>query len=135
MSWDALIFVARFERVSEGEPLTCNLLIKALTGKVLTLADLSRQLPGLSVFLRDRMETLRRQRQQSQAVRELLALCAIAYGPPANNDLQALAPEIFNQQSIMVDTAQSVVRFIITVRAPDTAPRSCSADAVARGAG
>jgi hypothetical protein len=110
-------FVAQFERVSEGNPLTCNLLIKALPGKIPTLADLSQRPPGLSVFLRDWMETLRRQRQQSQAVLELLALCAIAYGPLASDDLQALAPEIFNQQSIMVDAAQSdeVVRFIITV--------------------
>gem|GEM_PF-4165546 len=48
---------------------------------------------------------------------ELLALCAIVYGPLASDDLQALAPEIFNQQSIMVDAVQSdeVARFIITV--------------------
>jgi hypothetical protein len=50
-------------------------------------------------------------------VLELLALCAIVYGPLASDDLQALAPEIFNQQSIMVDAVQSdeVARFIITV--------------------
>ena len=110
-------FVAQFERVSEGNPLTCNLLIKALPGKIPTLADLSQRPPGLSVFLRDWMETLRRQRQQSQEVLELLALCAIAYGPLASDDLQALAPEIFNQQSSMVDAVQSdeVARFIITV--------------------
>jgi Arc/MetJ-type ribon-helix-helix transcriptional regulator len=68
-------FVAQFERVSEGDPLTCNLLIKALLGNTLSPTDLSRRPPGLEAFLRDWVETLRRMRQESAAIRELLALC------------------------------------------------------------
>jgi hypothetical protein len=110
-------FVAQFERVSEGDPLTCNLLIKALLGNTLSPTDLSRRPPGLEAFLRDWVETLRRMRQESAAIRELLALCAIAYGPLISDDLEALAPAVFTDQSTIVDAVRSdeVARFIITV--------------------
>jgi hypothetical protein len=110
-------FVAEFERVSEGDPLTCNLLIKALLGNTLSPTDLSRRPPGLEAFLRDWVETLRRMRQESAAIRELLALCAVAYGPLTSDDLSALAPTVFSDQSVIVDAVHSdeVARFIITV--------------------
>jgi hypothetical protein len=110
-------FVAQFERVSEGDPLTCNLLIKALLGNTLSPTDLSRRPPGLEAFLRDWVETLRRKRQESAAIRELLALCAVAYGPLTSDDLSALAPAVFSDQSTIVDAVRSdeVARFIITV--------------------
>ena len=110
-------FVAQFERVSEGDPLTCNLLIKALLGNTLSPTDLSRRPPGLEAFLRDWVETLRRMRQESAAIRELLALCAVAYGPLTSDDLSALAPTVFSDQSAIVDAVRSdeVARFIITV--------------------
>jgi hypothetical protein len=110
-------FVAEFERVSEGDPLTCNLLIKALLGNTLSPTDLSRRPPGLEAFLRDWIETLRKKRQESAAIRELLALCAIAYGPLTSDDLSALAPTVFSDQSTIVDAVLSdeVARFIITV--------------------
>jgi hypothetical protein len=110
-------FVAEFERVSEGDPLTCNLLIKALLGNTLSPTDLSRRPPGLEAFLRDWVETLRRMRQESAAIRELLALCAVAYGPLTSDDLSALAPTVFSDQSAIVDAVRSdeVARFIITV--------------------
>jgi hypothetical protein len=110
-------FVAQFERVSEGDPLTCNLLIKALLGNTLSPIDLSRRPPGLEAFLRDWVETLRRMRQESAAIRELLALCAVAYGPLTSDDLSALAPTVFSDQSAIVDAVRSdeVARFIITV--------------------
>ncbi|WP_232219038.1 hypothetical protein [Chloroflexus sp. Y-396-1] len=110
-------FVAEFKRVSEGDPLTCNLLIKALLGNTLSPTDLSRRLPGLEAFLHDWVETLRKKRQESDAIRELLALCAIAYGPLTSNDLSALAPTVFSDQSVIVDAVHSdeVARFIITV--------------------
>jgi hypothetical protein len=110
-------FVAEFERVSEGDPLTCNLLIKALLGNTLSPTDLSRRPPGLEAFLRDWVETLRKKRQESAAIRELLALCAVAYGPLTSDDLSALAPTVFSDQSAIVDAVRSdeVARFIITV--------------------
>jgi hypothetical protein len=110
-------FVAQFERVSEGDPLTCNLLIKALLGNTLSPTDLSRRPPGLEAFLRDWVETLRRMRQESAAIRELLALCAVTYGPLTSDDLSALAPTVFSDQSAIVDAVRSdeVARFIITV--------------------
>jgi hypothetical protein len=110
-------FVAQFERVSEGDPLTCNLLIKALLGNTLSPTDLSRRPPGLEAFLCDWVETLRRMRQESAAIRELLALCAVAYGPLTSDDLSALAPTVFSDQSAIVDAVRSdeVARFIITV--------------------
>ena len=43
-------FVAEFERVSEGDPLTCNLLIKALLGNTLSPTDLSRRPPVWKPF-------------------------------------------------------------------------------------
>jgi hypothetical protein len=110
-------FVAQFERVSEGDPLTCNLLIKALLGNTLSPTDLSRRPPGLEAFLCDWVETLRKKRQESAAIRELLALCAVAYGPLTSDDLSALAPTVFSDQSAIVDAVRSdeVARFIITV--------------------
>jgi hypothetical protein len=110
-------FITQFARVSEGDPLTCNLLIKALRAGTLTPENLSRRPPGLSAFLRDWVEKLRHQRQQSQAIRELLALCAIAYGPLTSNDLATLAPAVFTDQSTIVDAVRSdeVARFVITV--------------------
>jgi len=110
-------FVAQFERVSEGDPLTCNLLIKALIGNTLSPSDLSRRPPGLEAFLRDWIETLRRKRQENARIRELLALCAVAYGPLTSDDLSALAPTVFSDQTRIVDAVRSdeVARFIITV--------------------
>ena len=92
-------------------------MIKALRAGTLTPENLSRRPPGLSAFLREWVEKLRRQRQQSQAIRELLALCAIAYGPLSSDDLAALAPTVFTDQSTIVDAVYSdeVARFIITV--------------------
>ena len=110
-------FVAQFERISEGDPLTCNLLIKALLENTLSPTELSRRPPGLEAFLRDWVATLRKKRQDSAAIRELLALCAIAYGPLTSDDLEALAPAVFTDQSTIVDAVCSdeVARFIITV--------------------
>ncbi|MCX7790652.1 MAG: ATP-binding protein [Chloroflexaceae bacterium] len=110
-------FVAQFYRVSEGDPLTANLLIKALTGGQIAPESLTRRPPGLEAFLKDWVETLRRRRQASRAIRELLALCAAAYGPLTSDDLQALAPEVFVEQSDIVDAVHDdeVARFIITV--------------------
>ncbi|MCS6881947.1 MAG: hypothetical protein NZU74_11490 [Chloroflexaceae bacterium] len=110
-------FVAQFYRVSEGDPLTANLLIKALTGGQIAPESLTRRPPGLEAFLTDWVETLRQRRQASRAIRELLALCAAAYGPLTSDDLQALAPEVFVQQSDIVDAVHDdeVARFVITV--------------------
>jgi hypothetical protein len=110
-------FVAQFERVSEGDPLTCNLLIKALLGNTLSPTELSRRPPGLKAFLQDWVNKLREKQQESPAISELLALCAVAWGPLTSDDLSALAPTMFSDQSTVVDAVCSdeVARFIITV--------------------
>ena len=110
-------FVDTFYRVSEGDPLTSNLLIKALQGGVIMPDTLTRRPPGIEAFLKDWVETLRERRQASQPIRELLALCAAAYGPLTSDDLQALAPHVFQEQSDIVDTVHDdeVARFIIKV--------------------
>ncbi|OAN45148.1 hypothetical protein A6A03_15645 [Chloroflexus islandicus] len=110
-------FIDQFYRVSEGDPLTCNLLIKALRSNAITPASLSRRPPGLAEFLRDWVDSLRKRRQASRPIRELLALCAAAYGPLSSDDLQALAPDVFAEQSEIVDAVHDdeVARFIITV--------------------
>jgi hypothetical protein len=110
-------FVEQFFRVSEGDPLTCNLLMRALLGGNLTPYSLTRRPPGLEAFLRDWVEALRKRRQASGAIRELLALCAVAYGPLTSDDLQALAPKVFVNQTDIVDAVSDdeVARFIITV--------------------
>ncbi|EFO80411.1 hypothetical protein OSCT_1770 [Oscillochloris trichoides DG-6] len=110
-------FVTQFYRVSAGDPLTCNLLVKALIGGNLTPESLSQRPPGLEAFLKGWVETLRKQRQSSRSIRELLALCAAAYGPLSSDDLQAMAPEAFPEQADIVDAVHNdqVARFIITV--------------------
>ncbi|MDW8148638.1 MAG: AAA family ATPase [Roseiflexaceae bacterium] len=110
-------FVEQFYRVSEGDPLTANLLIKALISGQITPESMTRRPPGLEAFLKDWVETLRQRRQASRTIRELLALCAAAYGPLTADDLQALAPEVFGEQSDIVDAVSDdqVARFIITV--------------------
>lgn len=110
-------FIEQFYRVSEGDPLTCNLLIKALRSNAITPASLSRRPPGLAECLRDWGDSLRKRRQASRPIRELLALCAAAYGPLSSDDLQALAPDVFTEQSDIVDAVRDdeVARFIITV--------------------
>ncbi|MBO9391259.1 MAG: hypothetical protein J7482_21465 [Roseiflexus sp.] len=92
-------------------------MIKALLENTLSPTELSRRPPGLEAFLRDWVATLRKKRQDSAAIRELLALCAIAYGPLTSDDLEALAPAVFTDQSTIVDAVCSdeVARFIITV--------------------
>ncbi|WP_298819084.1 AAA family ATPase, partial [Chloroflexus sp.] len=110
-------FIEQFYRVSEGDPLTSNLLIKALRSGQITPASLSQRPPGLEAFLKDWVDTLRQRRKADQSIRELLALCAAAYGPLSSDDLQALAPETFREQSEIVDAVRDdqVARFIITV--------------------
>ncbi|MGQ9527368.1 MAG: hypothetical protein ACUVSL_16005, partial [Chloroflexus sp.] len=110
-------FITQFERVSEGDPLTCNFLIKALRQGELSAEHLSRRPPGLKAFVNDWVKALRDQGEQSETVRELLALCAIAYGPLTDSDLQALAPTIFPRQAVIRRAAEhdSISRFIITV--------------------
>jgi len=110
-------FVEQFFRVSEGDPLTSNLLIRALQAGTLTPDALTQRPPGLEAFLSDWVETLRRRQQASQTIRELLALCAAAYGPLSSDDLHALAPAIFAEPSNIVAAVQDdeVARFIITV--------------------
>jgi hypothetical protein len=112
-------FVTEFFRVSEGDPLTSNLLIKALNGGSITPDSLTHRPPGLEAFLKEWVETLRKRRQASRPIRELLALCAAAYGPLTSDDLQALAPDIFVEQADIVDAVHDdeVARFIITVGA------------------
>ncbi|MGQ9827890.1 MAG: hypothetical protein ACUVSW_08500 [Roseiflexus sp.] len=110
-------FVDRLLRVSGGDPLHCNLLIKALRDGALTPEELEKRPSGLEAFLRDWVETLRRQSDRSAGIRELLALCAIAWGPLAVDDLRALAPDVFAGQAQIIDAARhdTIARFIITV--------------------
>ncbi len=110
-------FVEQLFRVSEGDPLTCNLLIKALSGGKIAPESLTQRPPGLEAFLKDWVEMLRKRRQASRPIRELLALCAAAYGPLTSDDLQALAPDAFVEQADIVDAVSDddVARFIITV--------------------
>ncbi|WP_287157607.1 hypothetical protein [Chloroflexus sp.] len=111
-------FVIQFERVSEGDPLTCNLLIKALRAGTLTAENLSRRPPGLKAFIQQWwIENLRKAEAQSDTVRELLALCAIAYGPLTDSDLRALAPTVFPRRAVIQEAVEHdpITRFIITV--------------------
>jgi hypothetical protein len=109
--------VEQFYRVSAGDPLTCNLLVKALSGGKIAPESLTQRPPGLEAFLKDWVEMLRKRRQASRPIRELLALCAAAYGPLTSDDLQALAPDAFVEQADIVDAVSDdeVARFIITV--------------------
>jgi hypothetical protein len=110
-------FVDQFSYVSQGDPLTCNLLIKALISGDVTPHSLTHRPPGLEAFLKEWVEALRKRRKASTSIRELLALCAVAYGPLSGEDLQALAPEVFEEQGDIVDAVHDdeVARFIITV--------------------
>jgi uncharacterized protein YjeT (DUF2065 family) len=110
-------FVDQFYRVSEGDPLTCNLLLKALISGEVTVESLTQRPPGLEAFLKGWVEVLRKRRKASAPIRELLALCAVAYGPLSSDDLQELAPEVFEEQGDIIDAVHDdeVARFIITV--------------------
>jgi hypothetical protein len=110
-------FVNQFWRVTKGDPLTCNLLLKALTSGKIKPDSLTHRPPGLEAFLKDWVETLRKRRKASTAVRELLALCAAAYGPLTSDDLQTLAPDVFHEQADIGDAVNEdeIARFIITV--------------------
>lgn len=91
--------------------------IAALNSDKITPDSLTRRPPSLEAFLKDWVETLRKRRQASRPIRELLALCAAAYGPLSSDDLQALAPDVFLEQTDIVDAVHDdeVARFVITV--------------------
>jgi hypothetical protein len=110
-------FVNQFYRVSEGDPLTCNLLLKALKEGKITSDSLTHRPPGLEAFLKDWVETLEARRKVSAPIRELLALCAAAYGPLTSDDLQALAPDVFEEQATISNAIRDddIDRFIIAV--------------------
>ncbi|MGQ9483058.1 ATP-binding protein, partial [Chloroflexus sp.] len=110
-------FVAQFYRVSGGDPLTCNLLVTALRSSKLTPQSLSGRPPRLKAFLRDWVETLRRRQKNNRLIKELLALCAAAYGPLSTDDLRALAPTVFKNRASILDAVHDdvITRFIITV--------------------
>jgi hypothetical protein len=110
-------FVDQFFRVSQGDPLTCNLLIKALKENKIAPDSLNHRPPGLEAFLKDWVKTLAARRQAGAPIRELLALCAAAYGPLTSDDLQALAPDVFVEQAIISDAIRDddIDRFIIAV--------------------
>ncbi|MFV9506870.1 MAG: AAA family ATPase [Oscillochloridaceae bacterium umkhey_bin13] len=115
-------FVAQFYRVSEGDPLTCNLLVKALSSGKLTPESLTQRPPGLEAFLRDWVETLRKRQEENALIEELLALCAAAYGPLSTGDLRALAPTVFTKRARILAAVHDdvIARFIITVGSTDT---------------
>ena len=76
-------------RVSEGDPLTVRLLVEALQDRTLTPGHLTRMPPGLEPYFRSWLQELMQYSNQSQAVYDLLGLCATALGPLASADLHA----------------------------------------------
>jgi uncharacterized protein YeeX (DUF496 family) len=110
-------FVDQFYRVSQGDPLTCNLLLKALISGEIEPDSLTNRPLGLEAFLKNWVETLSKRSKESVAIQELLALCAAANGPLTTSDLKALAPQIFKKHADITHAVRDneVARFIITV--------------------
>jgi hypothetical protein len=116
-------FVQQFYRVSEGDPLTCNLLVKALSVGEITPEALTQRPPGLKAFLKTWwIEPLRKRQEDNALIEELLALCAAAYGPLSINDLRALAPTVLTKRAKILEAVHDdvIARFIITVGAAGT---------------
>lgn len=107
-------FVEQFYRVSAGDPLTANLLIKALISGQIEPESLHQRPRGLEAFLKDWLETLRA--RKGEAIEALVRLCAAAYGPLSASDVQALAPAFFSTQNAIADAVNNdpVARFVIT---------------------
>jgi hypothetical protein len=113
---------ALFEK-SQGDPLVVGLYVEKLREYVgdpqtFDAGSLQRIEPGLGGYFRYWLDDQIRlwgdeRHEQEPRVRALMALCSLAHGPLSQEDVRALAPELFSERRAVEQAAHDLRRLLV----------------------